>query len=184
MSHRNGPQVMVAGLKLKEMGYRKGAEVIVTDLSGDPAKSEWRYVVANNEHATLVSRNPEPPQWIQPGVRVRVEVRGQEAADARPKGSAAGVVSARDLAEWRRSLISMLNAIDGEKQASATEGLASRIGRLTRAGQIPPDVAAFMRTVTEMRNQTEYREKVPTPTESEAVSAAWRAVTEWRAKRP
>jgi hypothetical protein len=180
---------MVAGLKLKEMGYRKGAEVIVTDPSGDPTNSEWRYVVTNNEHATLVSRNPEPPQWIQPGVRVRVEVRDHKATEAQVGGTrgsvALVVVSARELAEWRRSLIRMLNAIEGEgqPQAPANEGLAARIDRLRRGGRIPPDVAAFMRTVTEMRNQTEYNEKVLTPTESEAVSAAWRAVTEWRAKR-
>lgn len=180
VSHRNGPQVMVAGLKLKEMGYRRGAEVTVTDPSGDSANAAWRFVVANDEHATLVSRNPEPPSWIQPGVRVRIEVRTTETAEpAGTKPGAMHVLSAKELAEWRSSLIRMLNAIEGTKQSVANEGLAGRIGRLTRTGSISRDIAAFMRTVTEMRNQTEYQEKTLTPTESKAVSAAWQAVTEW-----
>ena len=92
------------------------------------------------------------------------------------------VLSGRELAEWRSLLIRMLNAIEGTKQSRANEGLAGRIGRLSRTGNIPREIAMFMRTVTEMRNQTEYEEKTLTPTESAAVSAAWQAVTEW-AKR-
>lgn len=186
VSYRNGPQVMVSGLKLRELGYGRGAEVIVTDPSGNPANGTWRFVVANDEHATLVSRNPKPPAWIQPGVVIRIEVRGASRAEPAPEGTPPSpktieprVVTARELSEWRSSLIRVLNAIEGTKQSAATEGLAGRIGRLSRAGLIPRDVAAFMRTVTEMRNRTEYEEKVLTPTESEAVSAAWRAVAEW-----
>ena len=39
-----------------------------------------------------------------------------------------------------------------------------------------------MRTVTEMRNQAEYEEKVLTAVESDAVFAAWKVVTEWAQK--
>jgi len=113
VSYRNGSQVMVAGLKLREIvGYGRGARVTVS-----------------------------------------------------------------------RSLIQIINQIEAPTQAVSSEGLASRIGRLSRTGQIPREVAQFMRTVTEMRNETEYRGKVLTPTESQAVGAAWRAVTEWAQNR-
>ena len=182
VSYRNGSQVMVAGLKLRDIGYCRGASVTVSDPAGVSANAAWRFVVSNDEHATLVSKNPEPPEWIQPGVRIRIDVREAEtvATTPRPKDlSGLQPLSANALAEWRRSLIQIINRIEGPKQAVPNEGLASRIGRLSRAGHIPREVAQFMRTVTEMRNETEYRAKVLTPTESEAVAAAWRAVTEW-----
>ena len=80
VSYRNGTQIMVAGLdpSLLRMGYRRGAQVRVTDPNRNPANIPWEYVVPNDEHATLVSQNPAPPNWIQPGVRVRIEVRPPE----------------------------------------------------------------------------------------------------------
>ena len=133
-----------------------------------------------------MSRHPEPPAWIRPGVRVRIGVRlPRESERERGAGpsSAPRLVSATELAEWRRSLIRILDAIEGSRQMAADEGVGGRISRLTRAGRIPRDVAAFMRTVTEMRNQTECEAKVLTPTESEAVTSAWRVVTDWADSR-
>lgn len=90
VSYRNGPQVMVAGLQppLREIGYCRGAHVQVTDPAGDPAHAAWVFVVSNDEHATLVCRNPAPPTWIQPGVRIRIDVRPPEGG-----GVAEGVFS-------------------------------------------------------------------------------------------
>jgi len=84
VSYRNGPQVMVAGLSLRDMGYCRGAHVQVTDPAGNPANLSWGFVVSNDEHATLVSRNPPPPAWIQPRVRIRIEVRSATGADVAP----------------------------------------------------------------------------------------------------
>lgn len=182
VSYRNGSQVMVAGLNLRDIGYCRGASVTVSDPSGTLGHAAWRFVVSNNEHATLVSKNPEPPKWIQRGVRIRIDVQEAETVATEPTPndiSSREPLSATVLAEWRRSLIQIINKIEAPAQAVPNEGLASRIGRLSRSGQIPREVAQFMRTVTEMRNETEYRAKVLTPTESDAVAAAWRAVTEW-----
>src|SRR4051794_32547867 len=76
VSYRNGSQVMVAGLNppLRGLGYCRGAHVQVSDPAGDPAKAPWIFVVPNDEHATLVCRNPPPPAWIQPGVPIRIEI--------------------------------------------------------------------------------------------------------------
>ena len=77
VSSRNNTQVRVAGLNpsLRNMGYRRGAHVQVTDPAGDSAHLPWIFVVQNDEDATLTCGNPAPPAWIQPGVRIRIDVR-------------------------------------------------------------------------------------------------------------
>ncbi len=182
VSNRNGSQVMVKGLSLRSMGYRKGSHVVVSDPAGIYADAAWQFIVSNNEHSTLTSKDPSPPSWIQPGVRIRVDV--QEVSSVKmelvPKESSKSRSIAVDtLAEWRRSLIKIISRIEKDNHIVSDGGLASRIGVLSRAGHIPREVAQFMRTVTELRNEAEYNAKILTPTESEAVGAAWRAVTEW-----
>jgi hypothetical protein len=88
-------------------------------------------------------------------------------------------VSAVELADWRRALIRILNTVEQVHQARVDEGVAARINRLSRSGRIPRGVAALMRTVTEARNEAEYEDKNLTPAESQAVTSAWRAITEW-----
>jgi hypothetical protein len=74
VSSRNGCQIMVRGLSLKhQLGYQRHAKVVVSDPA-DPAKQAWAFIVDNDEHATLCSRNPAPPPWIQPGVIIRISV--------------------------------------------------------------------------------------------------------------
>lgn len=90
VSYRNGPQVMVAGLKLRDLGYCRGARVQITDATGNPANAPWRFVVSNDEHATLVSRNPPPPSWIQPRVRIQIDVRLPEKDGGQPGVSREG----------------------------------------------------------------------------------------------
>ena len=76
VSFRNGSQIMVRGLQLGErLGYCRNARVQVTDPTGNAANVPWAFVVPNDEHATLVCNNPAPPQWIQPGVRIRIDVQ-------------------------------------------------------------------------------------------------------------
>lgn len=76
VSFRNGPQVMVSGMSpsLSDLGYRRGSQVVVADASAASLNSPWEFVVENDEIATLVSTRPPPPDWITPGVRVRVTV--------------------------------------------------------------------------------------------------------------
>jgi hypothetical protein len=40
------------------LGYRRGVHVQVTDPIGRPTNEPWCFVVANDEHAALVSRDP------------------------------------------------------------------------------------------------------------------------------
>lgn len=92
--------------------------------------------------------------------------------------SRSGRSSLKTLGEWRRALLRILDEVDG-RSGLASESLGARIRRLSDAGRIPRNIAAFMRSVTESRNETEYRCKVLAPIEAEAVSAAWRAVQQW-----
>ena len=75
VSSRTDSQVRVKGLSLRGMGYCRGAHVEVTDPDANPAHAPWVFVVSNNEHATLVCKDPVPPPWIQAGARVRILVR-------------------------------------------------------------------------------------------------------------
>lgn len=182
VSNRNGSQVMVKGLSLRSLGYRKDVRVVVSDPTGIHADAVWDFVVSNNEHSTLTSKNPPPPDWIQTGVRVRIDVQDSGAV---PLGVAVRhsrppqPVSVETLAAWRRSLIQIISKIERANHVVPDGGVANRIGILTRSGHLPREVAQFMRTVTELRNEAEYNAKILTPTESEAASAAWRAIVEW-----
>jgi hypothetical protein len=88
------------------------------------------------------------------------------------------VVTAARLGEWRRHIVQLIGALDLTGRRP-DEGVAARIGRLSREGRIPRQIVAMMRTVTETRNLAEYESKVLSPTESQAVSAAYAAVKEW-----
>lgn len=185
VSYRNGSQIMVAGLKLALMGYRRGARVSVRDLKRTPGHQPWEFVVANDEHATLVCRDPLPPQWIQPGVMVLIEVmeakgntkRGAMSAESKPALSSE--VTATTLAGWRRSLVQLLARLEGVGSPDSMLGVAARIARLSDSGRVPREIAALMRVISEMRNATEYQAKTLSPAEAEAAAAAWRAVSKW-----
>ena len=92
VSSRNGSQVMVRGMRpsLRSLGYCRGARVAVSDPTGSLANDPWVFVVANDEDATLVSQTPPPPSWIQPGVRIRIDVASplppSEVATQNPEG--------------------------------------------------------------------------------------------------
>jgi hypothetical protein len=94
VSYRNGLQVMVKGLSLRDMGYCCGARVQVTDPTGNPANVPWVFVVSNDEHATLGCKNTPPPPWIQPAVRIQIEV-WPPAAGGMPAGGLGEGVPAR-----------------------------------------------------------------------------------------
>ena len=100
-------------------------------------------------------------------------------AEPAPSLSTATVVSATILADWRRYLVQLLSALDQSGTRPDSEGVAGRIGRLSHNGIIPKQIAAMMRTVTEMRNAAEYEAKVLSPAESAAVSSAYAAIQEW-----
>lgn len=90
------------------------------------------------------------------------------------------LVSADELSVWRRQIAVWVAMLEGQRAAEG-EGLAGRIGNLSRSGRIPREIAALMRAVTEMRNAAEYDSKVLTRSESLAVRNAWAAVSEWAA---
>lgn len=92
-------------------------------------------------------------------------------------------VTATQLADWRRRLLRLLDAIDPAADRPQGEGLAGRIARLSKAGKIPRHIAACMRTVSESRNVTEYEAAELSVAESAAVEASWGAVKEWASKR-
>jgi len=92
-------------------------------------------------------------------------------------------VTATQLADWRRRLLRLLDAIDPAGDRPQGEGLAGRIARLSKAGRIPRHIAACMRTVSESRNVTEYEAAELSVAESAAVEASWGAVKEWAGKR-
>ncbi len=92
-------------------------------------------------------------------------------------------ISASQLADWRRQLIRLLDVLDQTDKAPEREGLVERISRLQRGGTIPREIVAMMRTITEMRNATEYQSKTLSTAESSAVKAAWFAIQEWAEAR-
>jgi hypothetical protein len=77
VSSRFRSQVRVKGLDLRAMQYGYGAHVQVTDPenANNPA---WIYTVPNSETATLSCREPPPPEWIQAGVMIKIEVTPPE----------------------------------------------------------------------------------------------------------
>ncbi len=87
------------------------------------------------------------------------------------------MVSAEELAGWRRSLLRLLDALDAPP--GPQEGLAARISRLSHQGKVPREIASCMRLVAEMRNVTEYEGKRLSATESAAAQNAWLAVEAW-----
>lgn len=205
VSFRNGPQVMVAGLKLHALGYGRGASVTVSDPAGVSRNVPWSFMVDNDEHATLVSRSPMPPAWIQPGVVVQIEVNPATSsnrsdldvattmpiaslpspvtASAPVPTAARQTVTASDLREWRGAIVSILNSLESKRPERGAEGFAARVSRLRREGVVPPEIANFMLAVAEFRNRAEYDERSLDAVESDAVSAAWRAVAQWHAGR-
>jgi hypothetical protein len=100
-----------------------------------------------------------------------------------PSRNPVALVSADQLATWRRALIGILNELEPRIQRGFDEGLAKRIHRLSHDGLIPREVAAMMRVVTEMRNMTEYQSKVLSSSESAAVTGAWAAIRHWAETR-
>jgi hypothetical protein len=120
--------------------------------------------------------------WIpqMPRITELTELRELPSRTEPPRSK---MVTASDLATWRRSVLRILGAIDGQVAANQGESVAARIGRMAHGGKIPREVAALMRTITEMRNTSEYEGKVLSMAESAAVSGAWAAVREWALTR-
>ncbi len=86
-------------------------------------------------------------------------------------------LTADDLLRMRSRIINLLNQID--PVTHRREGLAGRVNRLTRAGNIPREVAPWFRTITEMRNVVEYEGRELTEDDSKIVLAVWNAIKTW-----
>jgi hypothetical protein len=99
----------------------------------------------------------------------------------RPEASASDAeagVSIQELAVWRRTIAKWVAALEHGRSGSA-DPLSKRIGALSFSGDVPREIAALMKTVTEMRNAAEYNAKVLSKVESLAVRNAWLAIAEW-----
>jgi hypothetical protein len=128
---------------------------------------------AEGTHSTAGANSPRTPD--QPTVP-------EEAANS-PAKTSAQPLTATQLADWRRQLLRLLDAVDPPGDRPQGEGLAGRIARLSRAGTIPRHIAAYMKTISETRNVTEYEGAELSVAQSAAVEASWEAVKEWAAKR-
>ncbi|MEA2206256.1 MAG: hypothetical protein QOE77_3032 [Blastocatellia bacterium] len=93
--------------------------------------------------------------------------------------STAPTISATQLADWRRKLISLLVVLEKNIEPSERLGIGARISRLQRGGIIPGEIGAMMKAITEMRNATEYEAKTLSDAESSAVKATWAVLQEW-----
>jgi len=91
-------------------------------------------------------------------------------------------VTPSQLGDWRRKLIRLLPSIDKNAMAGG-EKIGRCVDRLSREGVLPREIAAMMRTITEMRNATEYQAKTLSPNEAAVVLAAWAAIQEWARTR-
>ena len=88
-------------------------------------------------------------------------------------------VDVNQLTDWRRRVVRLVGKLDQGHERPTGESIAGQISRLSKDNVIPRYVAQLMRTVTEMRNIAEYESKTFSPSESDAVRAAWKAVKEW-----
>ena len=85
----------------------------------------------------------------------RLRPAPQSSAPSRLSPPLAAVLTVNDLGDYRRKLMALLDRFDTNKAAG--EGIRSRIRRLTTPeGPIPRHIAAFMVSITEMRNSAEY----------------------------
>ena len=100
-----------------------------------------------------------------------------------PQASAMGTdpeISVEELSTWRRTIVRWVTALEHGRSGS-TDGLSHRIAALSFSGDVPREIAALMKAVTEMRNAAEYKAKVLSKVESLAVRNAWLAISEWAA---
>jgi len=108
-----------------------------------------------------------------------VRLRSPESGRPSPTRLTAAVLGDR-----RRALLRLLDTLEPAGAPSITsESIAARIGRLSRAGVIPREVAACMRTITEMRNAAEYEARTLSTAETVAVEGAWLVIREWARAR-
>jgi hypothetical protein len=129
------------------------------------------------------------PSWAEIARLVRSRGVSEKPSFTLPKSRSVSslphdpIISTSQLADLRRNLISLLNVLDQTSEQLEREGLGARIGRLQREHVIPREIGAMMRTITEMRNVTEYESRVLSNTASAAVKAAWAAIQEWAQNR-
>jgi hypothetical protein len=123
-----------------------------------------------------------PPRASSRNSVALVSTTKSEAAPEQRSSHPEPPVTASDLANWRRAVAHLLARID-TGSPPADESLGGRIGRLSRAGVVPREVAAIMRAITEMRNVTEYEARQLSVKQGAVARSSWEAVKEWaRAK--
>jgi len=127
--------------------------------------------------AALDKKHTSPSEDVTTKTKERIAVPTKDTI--KKTDDADPTVSVDQISNWRRRLVQLVGRIDQERDHSMNEGLAGKIGRLSRENVIPRHVAACMRTITEMRNIVEYESKTLSSRESQAVRAAWDVIEEW-----
>jgi hypothetical protein len=139
---------------------------------------DWKEAVALQLSPCPLCRPYSPPTPADVPVQAGPEPEPEAHSHSQV---AAFEMSASELADTRRELLRLLDLVDRGHHPPQKEGPAARIARLTNLQVIPRPIAACMKTVTEMRNASEYDAKQLSAAESAAVRAAWAAVKEWAA---
>ena len=168
-------------------GRRKEASWVVNAKTGLPTNYPPEHLhPALTRNRDIITRGDDLrrrlAEWKAAGAPnrpVAVDVPGKRPSLPRSEPQRVPSLSVDDLADLRRKLNALLSTFDPQTGTSS-EGIAKRISRLSQTGgPVPREVAALMRTITEMRNSAEYESKVLSASECAVVRHAWQAIQEW-----
>ena len=130
---------------------------------------------AEEQEAETAEQEPLPGAQPEEDVALKAEL--EQAVRGGSK------LTASQMADRRRLILRLLDALDTAGKPTFREGVAGKISRLRRADVIPGYVSACMLTVTEMRNEVEYERKELSPAESRAVEGCLEALQEFTRSR-
>lgn len=116
------------------------------------------------------------PSLVRPLPQIEPDAPEEEKVAPAPE---IAPITATDLADLRRELLRLLDAIDQGVERPPSEGVGARISRLSHQDVVPREVAACMRVITEMRNAVEYKKKTLSSAETTVVHAAWTVIRSW-----
>ena len=161
----------------EELGQGKLAEVTekLEEALGRIGEMQTELSALREQEAETAEQGPLP--GAQPEEDVALKAESEQAVRGGSK------LTASQMADRRRLILRLLDALDTAGRPTFREGVAGRISRLRRAEVIPGYVSACMLTVTEMRNEVEYERKELSPAESRAVEGCLEALQEFTRSR-
>ena len=161
----------------EELGQGQLAEVTekLEEALGRIGEMQTELSALREQEAETAEQGPLP--GAQPEEDVALKAESEQAVRGGSK------LTASQMADRRRLILRLLDALDTAGRPTFREGVAGRISRLRRAEVIPGYVSACMLTVTEMRNEVEYERKELSPAESRAVEGCLEALQEFTRSR-